>query len=421
MHRTLYNALLYAALPFIPLRLWWRGIKEPGYRRHWAERFGRYSTRPSRPVLWIHAVSLGETRAAQPLVRALLARYPDHQLLVTHMTATGRLAGEELFPGALIAYLPYDYPFAVEAFLQHFRPHVGVLMETEVWPNLIRAARRRLIPMVLVNARLSARSARGYARFANLAREAFGGLTAVGAQSEVDAVRLAAVGAASVAITGNVKFDVEPPPQSAVLGEQFRAWFGDRPVFLAASTREGEEALILDALARHPLAAQPPQGAPLVVIVPRHPQRFDVVAELLRARKIPFARRSEARAVPPDVGVVLGDSMGEMTAYYRAADLAFIGGSLLPFGAQNLIEACAAGTPVLIGPSSFNFAQAAVLAIEARAAHQIENADDLVAVAQRLLTDRSQRKTMGRRGQEFAVQHRGATARTVELITVAMR
>jgi 3-deoxy-D-manno-octulosonic-acid transferase len=413
LERSLYTTLLYAALPFLPLRLWWRGRNEPGYRAHWGERFGRYSApfaRTERPILWVHAVSLGETRAAQPLVRALAERYPDHQLLITHMTATGRIAGEELFPDALIAFLPYDYPFAVEAFFARFRPRVGILMETEVWPNLIRAARRRLIPIVLANARLSARSARGYARVPDLAREAFGGLSAVGAQSEADAARLARVGAASVAITGNVKFDMEPPASAAVLATQFREWFGARPVLLAASTRDGEEALILDALARHPLV-----GA-LVVIVPRHPQRFDAVAALLRARSIGFVRRSDATRVPNNIDIVLGDSMGEMGAYYRAADLAFIGGSLLPFGAQNLIEACVAGTPVLIGPSSFNFAQAAELAIEARAAHRVETADDLIAVAQQLLADRAQRKTMGRRGQEFANAHRGATARTLDLI-----
>lgn len=412
MARLLYDILLWIALPFLPLRLWWRGRRERGYRRHVGERFGFYTgPGPTRPVIWLHAVSLGETRAAQPLVRALMSRYPDHQLLVTHMTATGRAAGEELFPGALIAFLPYDYPFAVRRFLARFRPRIGILMETEVWPNLVRGCRRSLVPVVLANARLSARSARGYGRVATLAREAFSSLAAVGAQSEADAARLSSLGAAAVEITGNVKFDVTPPADADALAATFRERAGGRPVFLCASTRDGEEALILDALAKQPLADA------LTVIVPRHPQRFDAVAALLAARRIRFARRTDDAPVPADCAVLLGDSMGELAAWYRAADVAFVGGSLLPFGAQNLIEACAAGVPVLIGPSSFNFAQAAELAIEARAAYRIESADDLVHEAARLLTDRAQRRQMGRRGMEFAAAHRGATERTMRIIT----
>lgn len=411
MLRLVYNALLWIVLPFLPLRLWWRGRREPGYRRHIGERFGLHRGHPpTRPVIWVHAVSLGETRAAQPLVRALLERYPDHQLLVTHMTATGRAAGEELFPGALIAFLPYDYPFAVRRFLARFRPRIGILMETELWPNLVRECRRALVPVVLANARLSARSARGYRRVDALARATFSALTVVGAQSEADAARIAGFGASAVEITGNVKFDVTVPPAAEELAGVFRGRWGERPVFLCASTRDGEEALILDALQRQPLDA-------LLVIVPRHPQRFDEVAALLRAKNVRFVRRSTDAFVPADVTCVLGDSMGELAAYYRAADVAFVGGSLLPFGAQNLIEACAAGVPVLVGPSSFNFAQAAELAIEARAAYRIENADDLVRVAAQLLADRAQRRQMGRRGLEFANAHRGATARTMRIIT----
>jgi 3-deoxy-D-manno-octulosonic-acid transferase len=398
--RTLYNLLLVVLLPVLPIRLWWRARKEPGYRKHIGERFGFYSNRPTGPIIWLHAVSLGETRAAQPLVNALRERYPDHQLLITHMTATGRAAGEELFPGALIAYLPYDYPYAVRRFLQHFKPRVGILMETEIWPNLVRECRRRVTPLVLANARLSARSAKSYSRVATFAREVFKGITAVGAQSEADAARLADLGAINIAVTGNLKFDVTTPLTAAAGAANLRQLFGERLVLLAASTREGEEALL--------------------VLVPRHPQRFDDVAALLRQRGVPFVRRSENnenKPIPTGCTVVLGDTMGELAAYYRASDVAFVGGSLLPFGAQNLIEACAAGVPVLIGPSSFNFAQAAQLAIEARAAHRVESADDLLAVAQRLLADRSQRRLMGRRGEEFAAAHRGATARTVAILT----
>ena len=411
MLRALYTLVLHLAAPLLPLRLWWRGRKEPGYRRDIGQRFGYYGARPDRPVIWIHAVSLGETRAAQPLVAALRGRYPDHALLVTHMTATGREAASSLYGGfATVAFLPYDFPWAVRRFVAHFRPVLGVLMETELWPNLVRECGARGVPVILANARLSEKSARGYARVASLARAALEDLAAVGAQTEADAARLAALGARAVTVTGNLKFDLAPPPALLERGRELRALFGERPVFLAASTREGEERLLLDALGRTPLA-----GA-LVVIVPRHPQRFDEVAGLLRERGIGFVRRSEARPVPPGCDYLLGDSMGEMTAYYAAADLAFVGGSLVPFGAQNLIEACAVGAPVAIGPSVFNFAQAADEAVKAGAAIQVPDADALVREAARLLADADARGRMGEAGRRFCAAHRGATERTMALV-----
>jgi 3-deoxy-D-manno-octulosonic-acid transferase len=417
MLRALYTAALHLALPLLPLRLWWRGRKEPGYRADVGQRFGRYGSprADARPLIWIHAVSLGETRAAQPLVVALRQRYPDHALLVTHMTATGRATAADLY-GALatLAFLPYDFPWAVRRFLDHFRPALGILMETELWPNLVRECRARGVPVLLANARLSEKSARGYARIGALARETVAALAAVGAQSDADAARLAALGAREVGVTGNLKFDIAPDPALVERGRELRRLFGERPVLLAASTREGEEALLLDALARAPLA-----GA-LVAIVPRHPQRFDDVAALLRGRGLAFARRSEAGAVPAGCGYLLGDSMGELTAYYAAADVAFVGGSLAPFGAQNLIEACAVGAPVLIGPSTFNFAQAAAEAIAAGAAIQVADADRLVREAARLLVDADARQRMGEAGKRFCAAHRGATERTLALVARAL-
>ena len=416
MLRALYTLCLHLALPFLPLRLWWRGRREPGYRRDIGQRFGRYGAPPDRPVIWIHAVSLGETRAAQPLVSALRARYPDHALLVTHMTATGREAAASLYGElATLAFLPYDFPWAVRRFVAHFRPVLGVLMETELWPNLVRECRARGVPLLLANARLSEKSARGYARIDSLARETFSDLTVVGAQTAADAARLAALGAPAVTVTGNLKFDLAPPPAMLERGRELRALFGERPVFLAASTREGEETLLLDALARTPLA-----GA-LIVIVPRHPQRFDEVAALMRSRGIEFVRRSEARPVPPGCHYALGDSMGEMTAYYAAADLAFVGGSLVAFGAQNLIEACAVGTPVAIGPSTFNFAQAVDEAVKAGAAIQVPDADSLVRESARLLADAGARRRMGEAGKRFCAAHRGATERTMALVEPLVR
>ncbi|MCX7890827.1 MAG: lipid IV(A) 3-deoxy-D-manno-octulosonic acid transferase [Burkholderiales bacterium] len=411
MWRALYALALALALPVIPLRLWWRGRKEPGYREHVGERFGRYASAPDKPVIWLHAVSLGETRAAQPLVRALAERYPDHRLVITQMTATGREAARSLYGDiAMVAFLPYDYPFAVARFFDHFRPRLGILMETEVWPNLLAAARARRIPVLLANARLSAKSARGYRRVGALGREAFASLAAVAAQSEADAERLRAAGAANVEVTGNMKFDSAPAPATLELAKALRGRYGDRRVLLLASTREGEEPLLVDAL-----EAAPP-GDALVVIVPRHPQRFDEVAALLAKRGLAFVRRSEERPVPSGVRYVLGDSMGEMAAYYASCDVAIIGGSLLPFGAQNLIEACAVGAPVVIGPSTFNFAQATELALAAGAAVQVADAAGAVAEASRLLADPAGRAAMSAAGRDFASAHRGATARTMAII-----
>ena len=416
MLRALYTLALHLALPLLPLRLWLRGRREPGYRRDVGQRFGRYGVRPDRPVIWIHAVSLGETRAAQPLVASLRARYPDHALLVTHMTATGREAASSLYGEfATLAFLPYDFPWAVRRFVAHFRPALGVLMETELWPNLVRECRARGVPLLLANARLSEKSARGYARIASLARATLGDLAAIGAQTAADAARLAALGAPAVTVTGNLKFDLAPPPAMLERGRELRRLFGARPVFLAASTREGEERLLLDALGPTPLA-----GA-LVVVVPRHPQRFDEVAALLRDRGIAFVRRSEGQPVPADCSYALGDSMGEMTAYYAAADVAFVGGSLVPFGAQNLIEACAVGAPVAIGPSIFNFAQAADEAVKAGAAIQVPDAASLVREAGRLLADADARRRMGEAGKRFCAAHRGATERTMALVAQLLR
>lgn len=413
MLRTAYNGLLHLILPLLPLRLWWRGRKEPGYLAEVPQRFGRYGSPATtrQPLIWLHAVSLGETRAAAPLVRALRTRYPAHRLLITQMTATGRAAAQESYGDfAEIAWLPYDFPWAMRRFLAHYRPALGLIMETELWPNLIAECDRQAIPTLVVNARLSARSAARYARLGGFARDMFAGVTAFAAQTEADAERLRALGAREVQVTGNLKFDVTPAPDANAMAARFRAWLGDRPAMLFASTREGEEALILEALARAPL----PEGA-LAVIVPRHPQRFDEVAAML-AKHGPYVRRSEARPVPRECRFLLGDSMGEMAAYYAACDAAFIGGSLLPYGAQNLIEACAAGTPVLIGPSTFNFAQAAEGAIESGAAIQVHDADELVRRAGELLNSEEKRSAMREAGLRFTAAHRGATERTLALV-----
>jgi 3-deoxy-D-manno-octulosonic-acid transferase len=411
--RFAYTLLWWLALPFLPLRLWWRGRREPQYRMHIGERFGRYTgaaRAAGRDVLWIHAVSLGETRAVAPLIERLLREAPRRTILLTHMTATGREAGNALFGNRVVqTWLPYDIPFAVERFLARFRPRAGLLVETELWPNLAFAAARNGIPLLLINARLSERSARGYRRVASLSRPLLGALAGIAAQSVDDARRLEELGANHVAVTGNLKFDVAIPQRERERGAALRTRFGaDRPVLVLASTREGEEALLLDAFARA-VRALPPRT--LVVIVPRHPQRFDAVAALLEARRIPFARRSADTAVPAEVGVVLGDSLGEMFAYYAAADVAFVAGSLLPLGGQNLIEPIAAGVPTLVGPHTFNFAQASDAAVAAGAALRVRDADDAFAAAVRLLADAAERERMRASAQTFIAAHRGAIDR----------
>jgi 3-deoxy-D-manno-octulosonic-acid transferase len=405
-----YRLLLWLALPWILARLWWRGWLESGYREQVGERFGFYGEAPAKPVIWLHAVSAGETRAAEPLLRALQSLHPECEMLLTQMTATGRQAAKQLFGDEIrVAWLPYDYPSTMRRFLLHFRPRLGILLETEIWFNLVRECARAGVPLVLANARLSEKSARGYAAVAPLARAALGRLSAVAAQTDDDAERLRALGARAVTVTGNLKFDVEPSPGDEALAARFRSWSGGRKVLLAASTREGEEELLLDALEENSL------GDALLVIVPRHPQRFDSVAQLLSARGRKFARRSADAAAESGCDIVLGDSMGEMAAYYGACDAAFVGGSLLAYGGQNLIEACAAGVPVLVGPHTYNFAQATESAIVAGAARRVDDAGDALRQARAILQDQALRDRMGNAGIAFCAAHRGATERTLSI------
>ncbi len=440
LRRFIYTLAVLALLPWAAIHLLWRARRQKEYLHHWGERWGFFPQRkPSQqylaPTIWLHAVSVGETRAAQPLVAALCARYPDHRILFTHMTPTGRAASVALFGDTVERlYLPYDTPWAMRRFLCHYQPRIGLIMETELWPNLLTECRAVGVPVYLLNARLSARSARRYGRWPNLTRQVLQSLSAIGAQSADDAARLTRLGAEKITVTGNIKFDIAPPPEQMELGRVFRARMGARPVWLAASTREGEEVLILDAwhsaMNSKKVLSPLPGGAgdtamnsqnkavsPLLVIVPRHPQRFDEVARLVTDRGLRLQRRSEESAVAPTTHVLLGDSMGEMFAWYAAVDVAFIGGSLKDYGCQNLIEACAVGTPVLIGPSTYNFAEAAREALACGAAHAITDADDLVRQMDMLLTDVAYREQMSRAGREFAARHRGATAHTLELIS----
>ncbi|MEF8769692.1 MAG: lipid IV(A) 3-deoxy-D-manno-octulosonic acid transferase [Candidatus Accumulibacter phosphatis] len=414
MSRLLYSLLFYLAMPLVWLRLLWRARRQPEYLQQLGERHGFYASRPPLPLLWLHAVSVGETRAAAPLIDSLLRAYPGHGVLLTHMTPTGRTTAQELLarhPGRLMqAYLPYDLPAACGRFLDHFQPQIGLLMETEVWPNLIEAARRRKLPMALINARLSARSQRGYARLPSLIRPALASLSAIAAQTAADAERLQKIGARQVSVCGNLKFDVTPAPAMLRQGACWRQALSARPVWLAASTREGEEALILEAF----MGMNIPDL--LLLLVPRHPQRFAEVAELIGKRGLAFCRRSAETLPGREMQVWLGDSMGEMAAFYALADLTLMGGTLLPFGGQNLIEAAACGCPVLLGPHRFNFAQASADAIACGAARAVSNASEAAIAARDLLQHPQALLAMRAAAKTFSQTHRGATARTMALI-----
>ncbi|MEK9720394.1 MAG: lipid IV(A) 3-deoxy-D-manno-octulosonic acid transferase, partial [Quisquiliibacterium sp.] len=419
---------------------------QPEYRRQWAERWSlKPAPRIPGPLVWVHAVSVGETRAAQPLIAALLEQCPKASLLLTHMTPTGRKAGQELFAGQYVgrlvqAYLPYDYPGAMRRFLVAWKPKVGIIIETELWPNLCAQAVRMEIPLALVNARLSERSLRKGLRWHSLVAPAMRSLRVVVAQTDGDAQRIRHLGREHVQVAGNLKFDVTVPQDLFGRGRAWRSMAGGRPVLLAASTRDGEEALLLDAW----LAAASAAGAlpvstpaptlgseatrdanpatnPLLLIVPRHPQRFDAVANQIERRGLRFARRAalddeQAESVA-QADVLLGDSMGEMFAYYAMADVAIIGGSLLPFGGQNLIEACAAGVPVIIGPHTYNFADAAVQAIEAEAAVRVADAPQAIEASLALLGNAPRRARMSNLASQFAQAHQGAARRTLEMLS----
>ena len=417
MARFIYTLLLWLALPYALLHLWLRSRKQPEYLEHVGERFGNYAPHDGKPVIWLHTVSVGETRAVASLAKQLQEAWPGHRLLLTHTTPTGRAESERLFGNDVIrVYLPYDYPFAVSKFLENFRPAVGVLMETEIWPNLIHACHERHIPLLLLNARMSEKSAGRYARYPNLTRAALQQLSCIAAQTRADAERLEQLGASDVAVMGNLKFDIRPPQEMFELGKVLRRRFGEaRKIFLAASTRDGEEKLLLEALESVDIPGL------LTIIVPRHPQRFDEVAAMLAERGLEFVRRSEERDVPEQVRMVLGDSMGEMFAYYAACDIAFIGGSLLPFGGQNLMEACALGKPVLIGPHTHNFAEASRLAVEGGAALRVADAQELGVELQKMLEAPVTLHAMGQAGLDYIRDNQGATALAVREISKYLR
>ncbi len=418
MPKFIYTLLMTLVALLMPLKLLWRGIKQPEYLKHWGERYGFYAGAPNKKLLiWIHCVSVGETRAAQPLIITLLRQYPHHHVLITHGTPTGRATSEQLFKDTVFnarvmrAYLPVDVPFAVQRFFKHFQPVLGILMETELWFNLIDAAQQQPKPiaMVLLNGRMSEKSAMGYRKLGKLVSDGLQQLRWVAAQTLEDENRFLMLGAHETLVCGNLKFDVVAPTQSKERGLALRQQMGEsRPVFMAASTREGEEPLILDAVKDLPV---------LTLLVPRHPQRFDEVEVLLMERHIPYVLRSEINGpIPPQTQVVLGNSMGEMYTYYAACDFAFIGGSLLKFGGQNLIEAASMGKPLLFGKHMFNFAEAAKLSVLSGAAVQVADEAELRQKINTLLTQPEKQAQMAKAALTFSQASTGATAKLLKAI-----
>ena len=413
-----YNLLWRIAPPLIKHYLRRRARKNPDYLLHWDERFGGAYPNPVQHPIWIHAVSVGETRAAQPLAAELQKRFPDAPLLFTQMTPTGRAAAQLLYSNAQCRYLPYDRADWVRHFLQEHRPQFGVLMETEILPNLVSGCLKNHVPLFLANARLSEKSQRGYAKIRALATPALAGLDAVYAQTEADAARLHVLGARHPIVCGNTKYDIEIPPQSAELAATFRQRIGNRSVLLAASTREkdGTDEAELILRAWH----QAGRNDVLLIIVPRHPERFQAAYDCAQSLGFKVQKRSGDAVVQPETQVWIGDSMGELFAYYQAADIAFVGGSLVDTGCQNIIEPLICGKPVLFGQSVYNFQAACEQALSAGVAQKVSSAHELVQAALRQLDSPADYQTHAARAAAFVAQHRGASRRIADRIAQYM-
>jgi 3-deoxy-D-manno-octulosonic-acid transferase len=413
--RILYNLLTYILL--LPYAGYWivRGIANHSYWDKFPQRLGTGYPRLER-CIWVHAVSVGEVVAAVPLIRALLSRYPDRPLLVTTVTPTGAARVAATF-GADVhhAYIPFEMPQAIDNFFSSVNPELALVLETEIWPNLYRGCGVRNIPLVLVSARISPKSVRSYRRLLPLFRETLSHGIIIAAQTEADADRFLSLGAAPerTRITGNVKFDIELPADLAQRGRRIRdELFGERPVWIAASTHEGEEATVL--AAQQKLLERIPDL--LLILVPRHPQRFAAVRDLIDKRGMSVVARTEARPCEASTAVFLGDTMGELTLFYAASDVAFVGGSLMPIGGHNLLEPAALGLPLISGPHVFNAQEIANMFIETGACSLVDDAEQLASTVGELLSDRDMAQERGELGRRILERNRGALQRLLAMI-----
>jgi 3-deoxy-D-manno-octulosonic-acid transferase len=413
--RYLYTLLFTLLVPVYLLRLYWRGFKSPAYWERWHERLGLIEDPGQRGGIWVHAVSVGEVLAVSRLVHQLLERYPGQPVLITTATPTGAERVKALFGDEVEhRYAPIDLPWVVRRFLRAYRPRLLVLVETEIWPNLVYHAKEARLPILLANARLSPRSAQRYHRVAGMTREALRGISVIAPHGEADAERFVALGArpADVRVTGSIKFDVYLPGSLRERADVMRReWGSQRPVWLAASTHEGEDELVLQA---HAEVRRQHKDA-LLVLVPRHPERFDRVAQLVRDAGFSLVRRSEQRACDETTEVFLGDSMGELTLFMGASDLAFMGGSLVSHGGHNILEAAAQGVAVVFGPHMFNFAEISELFLQQQAAVQIDSAEALAQRVGAWLSDASERSRVGEAGRDLVERNRGALERLMRL------
>jgi len=414
--RILYTFLLYLLAPLVLLRLAWRGLRAPGYWRRWPERFGSVAPPLGKQVIWIHAVSVGEVQAAEPVVRALLEGHPDYSLLVSTVTPTGSARVTALFGNEVAhVYAPYDLPGSVKRFFDRVKPQLAIVMETELWPNLFHRCRQGGVPLLLVNARLSARSVKGYSRVPGLVSETLSAVTEIVAQGESDAARFERLGAdpERITVTGNLKFEQRVQPSLLERAEVLRRdWGVARPVWIAASTHEGEDELLLDVFAD--LRQQFPDC--LLVITPRHPERFETVATLCLQRGYQIVLRSEHTACTPETAVYLADTMGELPLMYAASDVAFVGGSLVRHGGHNLLEPAALGVPVVCGPHVFNFQEITDLLVEAGAAVRVADTGALLQTLAGWLGDANERHRVGQQGRQVVERNRGALQDVMAII-----
>lgn len=416
MLQLLYTTLLYLIQPLIWVRLWVRGAKAPAYRKRWGERYGFYRHPLKAGGIMLHSVSVGETLAAIPLVRALRHRYPDLPITVTTMTPTGSERVLSAFGGDVQhVYLPYDLPDALNRFLDKVDPKLVLIMETELWPNLISALHKRKIPLIIANARLSARSAAGYAKLGKFIQTLLRRITLIAAQNAEDSERFITLGAkrSQIKVTGSLKFDISVTPQLASRAVALRRqWAPHRPVWIATSTHEGEEAIML--AAHQALLKQFPDL--LLILVPRHPERFPDAIKMVRDAGLSYTTRSSGEVPSASTQVVVGDTMGELMLLYGIADLAFVGGSLVERGGHNPLEAAAHAVPVLMGPHTFNFKDICARLAQADGLITVTDVDSLTKEISSLLTDEDYRNFYGRHAVEVLHQNQGALQLLLQLL-----